>query len=104
MTEWTQVPHPARWDTHEEETAEGYVIGALVYVPARYAVNAGRTGAIVGWAANPDAWDLARHGTGDLEYLADSDGPLVRFDDQDPADETLHWYPGQAQGCLTVLS
>jgi len=90
MNDYIRIPVPA----DIPELAEG--TRAVIRGSGR---SAGRTAIVVGWAAGKDAWQKA-HETGDLEYLAGEEGPLIRFEDQDPGDETVTWWPGQAMGIM----
>lgn len=38
----------------------------------------------------------------ECDALCDSEGPLIRWDDQDVGDESLDWFPGQSMSCLDV--
>jgi hypothetical protein len=91
--EWTQTPYPTDDPYAPQEgqrvTRTGYDTG-----PSE--------GVVVGWAAGTENLRKATE-TGDEDWLVDSEGPLVRFDDQDPGDEELHWFPGQGMGALTLL-
>lgn len=71
----------------------------------------GRTGTVKAWACSTRAMQhrneqhvavlKCTYGTS-CDYLVDDEGPLIRWDDQDPGDESLDWYPGQGMGVLDV--
>jgi hypothetical protein len=94
VTEWTAIPLP--------EDEDEYTAGTIVHLDERY-TGGPRWGVVAGWAVGNGVLPLYLR-TKDPAYLIDSEGPLVRWDDQDPADETLDWYPGQAMFLLGRLS
>lgn len=86
MSDWTPTPVP-------DDEGE-YPRGTRVIVREGM-VGEFRTGLVTGWATGTSSLAMYQ-ATGNPECLVDSEGPLVRYDDQDPADETLDWFPGQA--------
>jgi hypothetical protein len=85
-----------------------YATGARVHVREDSAVDPGRAGSVVCWGRGTEADRMFRElypvlKDGAYEVLCDSEGPVVRFDDQPEGDETLHWFPGQAMPVLEVV-
>lgn len=59
---------------------------------------AGTPGTITGWGVDPESKDKAEK-TGNPEYLIDSEGPVVLFDNG-----LTHWFPGQSMGAISPAS
>lgn len=54
------------------------------------------------WTAEHEPVLKCTYGTS-CDALVDSEGPVIRWDDQDPGDESLDWYPGQAMGVIEPI-
>jgi len=84
-------------------------------VVVKYSVlNKGRTGVVVGLGRATKAhshWMTFHEGNPEIpcpfgdwcDMLCDSEGPLVRYDDQDPRDESVDFYCGQGSSALEPL-
>jgi hypothetical protein len=103
---WVAVDIPT-----DPEITGGYDRGTRWQV-RRGLLNGGRIFTVIGWARSIRAHEheVNEHGRevtceyGDqCDNLVDDEGPVGRFDDQDPGDETLKWYPGQSMSCLEPL-
>jgi hypothetical protein len=99
--------------TDEEGEAEYYTTGTRVASQHSMLRRDGTEGVVIGWGRGVRAHE---HWTAmhepimtcpfgmQCDALVDSEGPLIRWDDQDPGDETIDWFPGQAMSCLRPLS
>jgi hypothetical protein len=105
------VPIPVWEDDPDNGFVNEYKIGRRIIVRPDL-LNSNRTGTIIGWgrAATSHQHGIEMHGEvvtcqygRGCDYLVDSEGPVIRYDDRLPGDETLDWYPGQSMGCLEVL-
>ncbi len=102
MSDWVTIP---AWD--DDGCDNPFPIGQKVTCTSP--LNEGRTGTVVSWGRSKSAQKhhelqhvgriTCTYGTS-CDYLVDSEGPVVRYNDQDPADESLYWYPGQSMSLL----
>lgn len=104
--EWVTIPMPPE----ENEFPDPFTIGTRV--TAGMGPSAGRgNGTVVAWGRAKDADDhwkeehepvlRCTYGT-ECDRLVDNEGPVVRWDYQDPGDETLYWYGGQHAAILDI--
>ena len=114
----TITPEPVIPGETLEDIVGPYAIGAAVRVSeTARGSHPGRTGKVVGWGRSIGAnahWTEHHSGTDptkwtctfgeDCDALADEEGPLVRYNDQDDSDESLDWWPGQSCGALEVVN
>jgi hypothetical protein len=97
----------------DAEAERGYQTGAAVLSQHSKLREDGTRGVVVAWARGKDSHEhwTNQHVEGgapsttcpyerDCDALCDSEGPLVRWDNQDVGDESLDWFPGQAMACL----
>lgn len=89
-TEWIATPNPG---------VDALFLDGTPVQRTNTVTDPGRRGKIVGWAVGRDA-QVRYMATKNPEYLIDNEGPLVRWDDQDPADESFSWFPGQSMVCI----
>jgi hypothetical protein len=117
MDDWVVIqPKPIGEHETMEDVVGPYTIGAVVESQHSQLRADGTRGKIVAWARGRDAnahWAgmhepppgesvTCPYGN-DCDALCDSEGPLIRWDDQELGDESLDWFPGQAMGCIRPI-